>query len=115
MLFAVLVVSVILIAGGVTYYRSFAVLPFITGVLLGAAVNAAKLLMLERAVRRAVNMDEQTAPGYVRHQYYIRYMLTGAGLLFAGFAPFIDLWGTVAGILAMQVAALCIKKTMNSG
>ena len=103
------VLTAVIIGIGAVYYRSLSVFPFGIGVVLGAAVNSVKIIMLERAVQRVVIMDEKNAGNYMRNQYLIRFALTGLGLVLAVKAPFINLWGMVAGILTMQIATLYIK------
>ena len=103
--------SLVFIAAGVIYHRSLSALPFILGVLMVAALNCLKAVLLERAVEKAANMDEgKSAANYIRGQYLVRFVLTGAVLIVAAKNPqIISLWGAIAGIFTWQIAALLLK------
>jgi predicted PurR-regulated permease PerM len=112
MILGILVSSLIFIAAGAAYYRSYSVFPFAIGVLLMAALNILKVLMLERVVRKAVDMDDKKdASNFIRAQYLLRLLLTGIVLFIAATdkVPFVNLWGAVAGIFTMQIAAFSLK------
>ena len=109
---AVIGVSLLLpIAASIAYYRSFAFLPFAFGVLLGAALNVLKVVMLDRTVKRVIDMGKKNAENYVRFQHFLRFLLTGLAFLAAAFLPFINIWGTAAGICTMQIAILFTKRS----
>ena len=100
---------IIIVASGV-YYRSFAFLPFAIGASLVVALNIVKVIMLDRAVDKALNMTEASDAGnYIRVQYFLRFILTGAVLVFAATSPYINLWGAVTGIFTMPIAAYSMK------
>jgi len=110
MLWVICVLLLLLVAGSIAYYRSLLFLPFAYGALLGAAVNMVKVVMLDRTVKKAVGMESNDAGNYVRLQYFLRFVLTGAVLVLAAKVPFISIWGAAAGILTMQFAAFCAKR-----
>jgi len=106
----------VLIAAGVAIYRSLEALYFALGVVLTSALNVLKVFMLERTVKKAVDMEEAVAgKNYVRLQYLLRYFLTGIVLLAAGLVsvyvkpPFINIWGAVAGVFTLQVAVIAVR------
>lgn len=102
--------SLIIIGIGVVFYRSFSAVPFAIGVLLTAALNIFKVFMVERTVNKTLDLVEETdGKNFVRIQYFLRYLLTGAVLVIAALTPFIDLWGAVAGILTFQIAVYAVK------
>ena len=107
--------SFVFILAGAVYYRSLSALPFALGVLLTSALNALKILLLERTVEKAVVMEEQGAANYVRLQYFLRFMLTGLVLIAAALLPFISLWGAVAGTFTLQIAAYAVKFFLRDG
>jgi hypothetical protein len=86
------------------FFPSINAFYFALGVLLTTAVNIAKVALLDRAVRRALKMEEQAGANYVRVQYLLRFLLTALVLVIAAVVPFIDLWGAAAGIFTLQVA-----------
>lgn len=95
-------------------YRSLSPFPFILGTLLGAALTAVKLVMLERAIEKAVLMDEEkTAGNYIRLQYLFRLLLTGILLVLGALVPFISLWGVAAGLITLQIALFGVKRSLN--
>lgn len=109
MIVVIAAASLVFIIAGAVYYRSVSALYFALGVLLGAALNALKVVMLERGVNAAVNMDEKDAGNYIRFQYLLRFSLTALILVLGVVVPFISLWGVVVGILTLQIAALSMK------
>ena len=114
MIWAIAVSSLVFIAGGALYYRSFSALPFALGVILAAALNVVKVVLLERTAQKAIEFDEGPAgKNYVRFQFLLRYLLTGLILIIAALAPFIDLWGAIAGVFTLQIAAVSIRFTKS--
>jgi len=79
--------ALIFIVIGIVYYRSFAVIPFILGVLILSGLNMLKVNMLERTVQRITGMnvgEEELGKNIVRFRYLIRYFLTGIVLVAIG-------------------------------
>ena len=110
MIFVILVLSLVLIAGGVAFYRSLSALPFALGVVLSAALNILKVVMLERTVQKVVGLqDEQTGKNIVGFHLLLRFLLTAAVLLVAALTPFINLLGAAAGVLTLHIAVFCMK------
>ena len=114
-LFVVLSALAIIVAG-VVIYRSIDALYFAFGVLLTSALNIGKIFLLERTVRRTLDLDDPDAgKNYIRLQYLLRYFLTGAILLAAGLIsvyvepPFINVWGAVIGIFTLQISVIIVR------
>jgi len=106
MIFVLCILLVVIIATSAVYYRSFEFLPFAIGTSLVVALNIIKVIMLDRAVDKALAMTEgKDAGNYIRLQYFLRFILTGAVLVFAAVSPYVNLWGAVAGIFTMPIAA----------
>ena len=98
---------IIIIAGAVAFvfYPVISVLPFSLGVLLMTGLNIVKVIWLEQAVQKAVDMEDQVAAGnYIRMQYLFRLLLTGLVFIIAILVPIIDLWGALAGIFTFHAA-----------
>ncbi len=104
MVFTILIIVFLCILGSVIYYRSLACLPFVFGVLLGAAVSIVKVFLLERTVNKVLAMEKKQAGSYASIQYVLRLLLSGVALFLGAVVPRISLWGVVAGILAFQLA-----------
>ena len=109
--------ALLFIAVAAAFYRSFEIIPFAVGMLVMSALNCAKVLMLERSVERAVEIDDAaTGKNYIRLQYFVRSILTAAVLVVAGLLhgtyPSL-LWGAVIGILGFQIAAHALQAFMR--
>lgn len=106
----ILIMMLILMAGGVLFYRSLSSLPFIFGVILGSIASILKVVMLEVAVDKALAMDDTKAAGnFLQFQHLLRLLLTGVVLMLAVFVPFISLWGATASILTFQLSLFFLK------
>ena len=42
-------------------------------------------------------------------QYFVRFLLTGAVLVLAARSEYISLWGAIAGIFTLQIAAYMLR------
>ena len=110
MILVICVSALIIMAGGAVYYRSLEALAFALGAFLSSALNVLKVIMLERNVLKILDMkDAGEGKSYIRFQYLIRYVLTGALLVAAALIPFINIWGAIIGVLTMQVAVILIR------
>ena len=109
------ILALVMIAVGAAVYRSFEIFPFALGVFLTSSLNVIKLLLLERAVQKAVYMDEnKSAANYIRIQYFFRFVLTVLVLFVAAVTDFISLLGAALGIFTLPLSgyaqAIFIKK-----
>lgn len=108
MILVMLAAGLLMIVGGFIAAAHFPVivpLPFAAGVLLTTALNVVKALWLQHVVQKIVTMEDEAAAGnYLRAQYFLRFILTGAVLAAAALLPesIISLWGAVAGIFTFH-------------
>jgi len=110
MIFVLCILLVVIIAASALYYRSPAFLPFAFGALITITLNIFKVVMLDHAVDKTMAMTEgKDAKNYIRGQYFLSFILTGAVLVFAAVSPFISLWGAVAGAFTMKISAHSMK------
>ena len=100
--------ALIICAGSAIYFRGAGFLPFTYGVLLVCALNCVKVLMIEYTVKRAVEKTGGSG-AWAGGQYLIRFLLTGAVLVFAALSDHINLWGAVVGIFTFQIAAHMLR------
>jgi len=110
MLRCIIVIFAALVIGAAIYYRSFECLPFVLGAFLGCAASVIKVIMLSKAVDKALTITEPVKAGnYIRLQHLLRLALTAAALIIAALVPFINLWGAVAGILSFSISSYGLK------
>jgi len=87
-------------------YRFEGPIPFGVGLLLGCALSAAKVVLLERSLNRAVDLGADKAKNYARFQMVLRYGLTIVVVLGAVFfRQAVGLFGIIAGLLSLQLAS----------
>ena len=81
-------------------------LPFAVGLLLGCALSALKVVLLEKSLSRSLDMAEKDANNYSSLQAILRYGLTVAVMLSAVFLPrYVGLFGLILGVLSLQPSA----------
>lgn len=113
-IFRILVIALASILLSIIFYRSFAFLPFMYGVFLGSAVSVAKVVLLDRAVDRALEMGQKKAGNYVSLQHVLRLLLSGIVLVLGAIVPQISLWGVAVGIIAFQFAIYGVRYTAKN-
>lgn len=109
MIFKIIIIALICILGSVIYHRSLGFLPFMFGALIGSATSIVKVFLLERAIDKALTMEQKHAGNYVSIQHILRLLLSGAVLFLGAVVPQISLWGVASGILAFQLAIFDAK------
>ena len=93
------------VIGSILYYRSFGFLTFLLGAVIGLSASILKVILLERAVDKAITMEKDDAVKYITLHNILRLLVSGAALLIGAVLPFVELWGTVAGVLAFPFAS----------
>lgn len=111
MILTILIIVSVCMLGSVIYYRSLDCLPFLLGGLLGTAVSIAKVFILERAVDKALAMEQKQAGIFVLVHHILRLVLTGGVLLLGALVPWLSLWGVAAGVLSFHGAVYSVKFT----
>lgn len=114
MIYTILIIAIIGIAGSALYYRTLEFLPFLWGVILGSAASIVKVILLDRAVDKALSMEKKRAGNFVGLQHLLRLVLSGAVLVLGAVVPQINLWGVVVGILAFQLAVYNVRNVKNA-
>ena len=113
MIVAIGVLSLLIIGGGVIYYRSVDCLPFIVVTLLGSGVSVLKVKLLADGVDKSLKMEAKAAANYIRLQHFLRLLLVGVVLLLAALVPWISLWGAAAGVFTFQISLYFLKFSMK--
>jgi hypothetical protein len=117
----ILVSSLAIIIAGAVLYRSLdKAVPFMAGVLAMTAFNIYKVYLIERTIRKTLEMtDIQAGQNYIRLQAFLRFFLTGAALLATAFAPLLFtgdaqirasvVYGACAGAVTFHIAAFSMR------
>ena len=98
----------------IAYFSLFLPLPFAVGAFLGCTTSALKVVMLDLNATKALQMDAVDAKNYIGLWVFGRFILTGAVLALAAINQYVSLWGTAAGILTLQVAAISMRNYVDS-
>ncbi len=114
MIIIICVLMLVFIAASIIYYRSLACLPFIYGCLLGSALSSYKVILLDKAVDKALGLEQKTADNYVKLQHLLRFFLSAAVLVAAALVPEISLWGAVAGVFSFQLSLYVLRFSEKS-
>lgn len=85
------------------------ILYWILGVALGTVVSLVKLLMIERTVEKAVDMDPQNAKNYVNSRSSFRFVLTIVIVVLAIKIPFFNILGVIVGLILTQPAVYIVN------
>jgi hypothetical protein len=91
------------------YFSLFSPISFAIGAFLGCLCSALKVMMLDRAVSKAVKLSAAGAKGYIWGQALLRFVLTGAVVALAAISQYINFWGVAAGLITLQIAAISMK------
>lgn len=86
---------------------------FAYGVFFGTIFSVLKLMLLERSLKKSVNMPEGQAQNYVRLHYMLRYFLTGAILAIAALKGFAVLIGVVVCLFSLRPAIYIVNWRMK--
>ena len=85
---------------------------FTIGLLLGTLVAYLMACHMQYTIRRAVEMDSDSASGYMKKEAVLRMLLIVIALLFAVFLPKVfHLIGVMLGVLTLKGAALLYPVT----
>lgn len=75
---------------------------FILGLLFGAATSILNFLELSNTLKRAVVMVPAKAQSFVAMKYFIRYAVTAIVLFISIVAPYINVLGTIVGLILLK-------------
>lgn len=109
MIFVIAALAGLICLGGLVFFRSIEAFYFANGVVLGAALNVLKVIMLEGMVRKLGASAESYRVHKVYLQIALRFILTAGVLLIGVFVPFVNLVGVVAGIFTLPISGFAMK------
>lgn len=93
-----------LLVFGVGAFFTANILYYAVGVALGTGISAARVVLLERTLKKSLDMPPQDAQNYTRLHYSMRMLGVVAAAIAAVKIPFIDVVGFVLGLLLVQPA-----------
>jgi len=82
---------------------------FVAGLVLGAILSVARLLLLEQAINKSLSMQSAYAGVYAVLQISLRNFLTTGLLACTLFISFISIWGVLAGMLLLKSSAFSLR------
>ncbi len=77
-------------------------LNFVIGLAFGAATSILNFLELSNTLKRAVLMVPAKAQSFVAMKYFIRYAVTAIVLFISIVAPYINVLGTIVGLILLK-------------
>jgi len=104
MIKAIVCIAVLMMAGGVAFFRSNYAIDFGLGVGMSLVLNVGKVVWLKHCVNRSTTMQPGAAGAYISIHYILRYILTGLVLAAAHFLPMVSMFGAAVGLLSMPFA-----------
>ncbi|MBR1738087.1 MAG: ATP synthase subunit I [Firmicutes bacterium] len=104
-----------LIFFGIGVFLTDNALFFAKGIIFGTVFSILKVILLEKTLKKAVNMGQANAQNYTRLHYSLRYFLTGVVVVVAALVKSISLLGVVLGLAAMTPAVFIAGKMENNG
>ncbi|MCL2405680.1 MAG: ATP synthase subunit I [Defluviitaleaceae bacterium] len=104
MLIAVVIISILMMAGGAVFFRSSFAVGFALGIGISMVLNLVKIVWLKHCVTRATSMESAKGGAYVSIHYILRFILTGLVITATHFLPVVDMFGAAIGLLSMPFA-----------
>ena len=80
--------------------------PFILGVIFGSAISGLNFMELSNTLSRAVQMQSDKAQSFTVIKYFIRYIVTAIVLYVSIVAPYINVLGTILGLVIIKIIIL---------
>jgi hypothetical protein len=80
--------------------------PFILGVIFGSAISGLNFMELSNTLSRAVQMQSDKAQSFTVIKYFIRYIVTAVVLYVSIVAPYINVLGTILGLVIIKIIIL---------
>ncbi len=73
------------------------------GLIFGSLVTLLMFVELAITIQKAVNMEASKANAYTTSKYYLRFIIYGVVIFVSIKAPYINVIGTVIGLLSVKV------------
>lgn len=95
-----------IIIAGLSYFIFNPWVPFITGLFFGTIISILNFRLLSITLEKAVYMLPEQAQKYTTSRYFIRYLLYGAVIFISLKAEYINVLGTILGLISLKLAIL---------
>ncbi|MCR1900209.1 ATP synthase subunit I [Irregularibacter muris] len=89
-------------------------IPLIVGIVFGLILSLLNFRLLYITLNKAVQLPPGKAQVYASSRYMIRYLITGIVLFVSIQAPYINVLGTIMGLLLLKTMIM-ISNILNSG
>jgi len=109
MMILIIGLTVVCVVGGIIYFRSIEIIPFTIGVVLGAALNLFKILIIKYVVKKSTDPEKPMSALSIYGFNLLRFLFTALLLGAAAFFNLISLVGAVIGILTMPVSGYSLS------
>ena len=76
---------------------------FVLGLAFGTLIALLNFSLLAQTMRKAANMPPERAKNYASMQYFLRYIVYGLVIFISIKAPYLNVLGTIAGIISIKV------------
>lgn len=78
----------------------------IIGLVFGASIGMLSFIDLSQTLQRAVSKSPAKAQSYTVRKYFIRYIISGVVIYVAVIAPYINVIGTLLGMLLIKLSVM---------
>lgn len=119
MILSVIAVCFVLLVAGLTVINLGVIerensLQYAVGLALGGTFSVIKVVMMEKSLNKIAEAgEEKQAKGMGQMYFVIRFILTAVVLVAAALLSFVGIFGTIAGILSLKVAAYITPAVEN--
>lgn len=97
------------IVAGISFFFVDGYIKFLTGLAFGTLISMLNFSLLAKTVEKAVTMDPEKAKVYMSSRYSIRFFLYGAVIYISVIADYINVLGTIVGILIIKAIIYAIN------
>ena len=88
-------------------------LPFIIGLIFGSLISALNFVELANTLTHAVYMPPSKAQTFTTAKYFIRYIVTAVVLYVSIVAPYINVLGTIVGLVSIKLIIMVTNLMSN--
>lgn len=101
----VMMIALSLLCLGISVFFVKDIIMFLIGLLFGSIFSILKIILLEKTLNKAIDMEKSKAINYTRFNYVLRYFLTFLVLIIAVYRrDIMDLFGVIIGLILTRPA-----------